>query len=196
MSRCRHGQRRGQRRQQACRRPTAPNSRSVHGESPPRAASDRPQPRPSILYLSLDGFPAFTERKHDEHAGRVPGHTSVIRKLEIRDAPACDAIIASLPEWFGNEAGIDQCAAAVRSQQGLVSEVDGRVVGFVTHVLHAPGAAELTWMAVDADFRRGGHGTALVDALVDGLRRDGVRLLSVKTLSESAGDSCYAQTRA
>jgi ribosomal protein S18 acetylase RimI-like enzyme len=120
----------------------------------------------------------------------------MIRMLEPADAVACDAIIASLPDWFGNDAGIAECAAAVRSQQGLVSEMNGRVVGFVTHRLHAPGAAELTWIAVDADFRGGGHGTALVDALVDGLRRDGVRLLSVKTLSESAGDPGYAQTRA
>ncbi len=120
----------------------------------------------------------------------------VIRAIAPADAAACDAIVASLPDWFGDETGIRECAAAVRSQQGLVCTLDGPVVGFVTHVRHAAAAAELTWLAVHAEHRGAGHGTALIDALLDLLRRDGVRLLSVKTLAESAGDPGYAETRA
>ena len=47
-----------------------------------------------------------------------------------------------------------------------------------------------------AEHRGTGHGTALIDALVELLQRDGVRLLTVKTLAESAGDPGYAETRA
>ena len=51
-----------------------------------------------------------------------------------RTPPSCDAIIASLPDWFGLQEGIDECAEAVRTQPGLVCERDGRVVGFLTVV--------------------------------------------------------------
>ena len=33
-----------------------------------------------------------------------------VRPLEPRDAAACDAIVVSLPEWFGMQEGIDDCA--------------------------------------------------------------------------------------
>ncbi len=72
----------------------------------------------------------------------------MIRPLAADDADACDAIIGGLPEWFGMDEGIAECAAAVRIQRGLVAEADGAVVGFVTHRLHYPQAAELTWLAV------------------------------------------------
>ena len=89
----------------------------------------------------------------------------VIRPLAAGDAEACDAIIAGLPEWFGMDEGIAECAAAVRSQRGLVAEADGAVVGFVTHRLHYPQAAELTWLAVSRGAQRQGHGRELVEAL-------------------------------
>ena len=72
----------------------------------------------------------------------------MIRPLAADDAEACDAIIGGLPEWFGMDEGIAECAAAVRIQRGLVAEADGAVVGFVTHRLHYPQAGELTWLAV------------------------------------------------
>jgi GNAT superfamily N-acetyltransferase len=43
--------------------------------------------------------------------------------------------------------------------------------------------AELTWMAVRADRRRIGVGSRLIDALVDRLRPDGRRILTVLTVS-------------
>ena len=67
----------------------------------------------------------------------------MIRPLAADDAQACDAIIAGLPEWFGLDEGIAECAAAVRIQRGLVAEADEAVVGFVTHRLHYPQAGEL-----------------------------------------------------
>jgi GNAT superfamily N-acetyltransferase len=111
----------------------------------------------------------------------------VIRDLEPEDASSCDAIVAGLPEWFGNETGIRGCAEAVRSQPGLVAEDDGDVVGFCTYEPREPGSVEITWMAVRADRHRTGIGTAILDALVGRLAAQGVRRLLVKTLSERAG---------
>jgi rhodanese-related sulfurtransferase/GNAT superfamily N-acetyltransferase len=120
-----------------------------------------------------------------------------VRLLRPADAPACDAIIASLPEWFGMQEGIDECADAVRTQPGLVCERDGRVIGFLTVVRRSPVTAQISWLAVHADERGKGAGTALLDRLTDDLATDHVRLLLVETLSdrEDPGPE-YAATRA
>lgn len=120
-----------------------------------------------------------------------------VRDLTLEDAEACDAIIASLPVWFGVEEGIRDCAEAVRHERGLVFDRDGSVIGFLTVVDLTPATSEITWMAVHADARGNGVGTALVEALVGRLAADGVSLLVVKTLSdrEDPGPE-YAATRA
>lgn len=119
----------------------------------------------------------------------------MIRPLRAADAEACDAIIAGLPEWFELEEGIAECAAAVRSQTGLVAELDGAVAGFVTHRLHYPQAAEITWLAVARDAQRRGHGRALVEELCRELDGAGVRHVTVRTLSPRSDDQFYTRTR-
>jgi ribosomal protein S18 acetylase RimI-like enzyme len=119
-----------------------------------------------------------------------------IRPLARGDAEQCDAIVAGLPEWFGNEQGIRDCAEAVRSQGGLGAVDDGELVGFLTWELRDPGVAEITWMAVRADTRRSGIGRALLGALVERLTADGIARLDVKTLSERDPYPPYAETRA
>ena len=124
-------------------------------------------------------------------------HTPTIRALTPGDAEACDAIIGALPDWFGLEVGIVDCAAAVRSQDGLVAErPDGSVGGFLTWMRHFPASAEITWMAVAPEVHREGIGRALIAALVERLDRDGARLLLVKTLSERGDSEHYDRTRA
>ena len=118
----------------------------------------------------------------------------MIRPLAPADAEQCDAVIRSLPDWFGNDQGIAEAAAAVRSQAGFVSEVDGAVTGFLTWKRHHPDAAEITWLAVHADQRGAGTGTALVEALV--AAAPGLRYLTVKTLSAACEYEPYEETRA
>ena len=120
-----------------------------------------------------------------------------IRPLGPEDATTCDAIVASLPDWFGLEEGIQECAEAVRTQPGLVCERDGRVIGFLTVVRPSDVTAEISWLAVHADERGHGVGTRLVEGLVTDLSGTGVRLLLVKTLSdrEDPGPE-YGATRA
>ena len=103
--------------------------------------------------------------------------------------------VPELAAWFGDEAGIRDCAAAVRVQRGFVAEEDGAVVGFCTVELRDPGSAEITWMAVRADRRNLGVGTALVEARVERLAAEGVRRLLVKTLSERDPYPPYGETR-
>ena len=121
----------------------------------------------------------------------------MIRPFEPRDADACDAIVAGLPDWFGNADGIRQAAEAVRTHEGLAAEEDDELVGFLTLVHPYSTTSEISWMAMRRDHHRTGLGRALVDAAVDLVAARGVRLLTVKTLSdrEDPGPE-YAQTRA
>lgn len=107
--------------------------------------------------------------------------TVSIRALTPADAERCDAIIASLPYFFGDPTGIRDCAEAVRTQWGFVVTIDGTVAGFLTLQQHEPGSAEITWMAVHADYRRRGIGRQLIDAAVQAAIADGLRMLFVLT---------------
>src|SRR5215468_2174266 len=121
----------------------------------------------------------------------------LIRDLRPADATACDAIIASLPHFFGDPGGIADCAQAVRSQRGWVAEVDGDVDAFLTVDYPLPSAPEITWMAVRQGRRRAGLGRALIERTVASL--PGARVLSVLTLAASVaqeGTDTYAGTRA
>jgi N-acetylglutamate synthase-like GNAT family acetyltransferase len=111
--------------------------------------------------------------------------TVEIRPLAPDDAAACDAVLASLPYFFGNPVGIEACAAAVRTQRGWVAEDDRAIIGFVTIEASTSEAAEITWLAVHADHRRGGIGRRLVERVVDEVTREGVEMLCVMTLGPS-----------
>jgi ribosomal protein S18 acetylase RimI-like enzyme len=104
-----------------------------------------------------------------------------IRALSAADAERCDAIIASLPYFFGVPSGVRDCAEAVRTQRGFVAVRDGSVAGFLTLQQHEEGSAEITWMAVHADHRRRGIGRQLIDAAVGAAVADGLRMLFVLT---------------
>jgi len=90
-----------------------------------------------------------------------------VRPLRPDDAPACDAIVLTLPSFFGVESGRQSCAEAVRTERGFVAEHDDEVVGFLTYAPSTDETVEITWMAVRNDRRRGGIGRALVEALLD-----------------------------
>ena len=121
-----------------------------------------------------------------------------IRRLTIDDAPACDAVIASLPYFFGDPDGIRDCARDVRIQAGFVVTVDDNVVAFITLLDHNDESTEVTWMAVHANHRRSGIGRRLIDGAAAAAASRGIRILCVLTLGpsvpEDPGDN-YEGTR-
>ena len=124
-----------------------------------------------------------------------------VRPLEPGDAGACDAIVLSLPYHFGQEGGRRDCAEAVRSQPGFVAvEDDGRVIGFCTFARHYDVSTEITWLAVNADDRGRGAGTALVNETAAAAVADGRSMLIVLTVSAVDGpdeiEAGYDATRA
>jgi GNAT superfamily N-acetyltransferase len=123
----------------------------------------------------------------------------VVRPLRPPDAPACDAIMRTLPDFFGHEGGLADCAEAVRRQQGRVAEVEGRVAGFATWTSRTDATAEITWMAVERSLRHGGIGTAIVEAVCADLAERGYRLALAMTSARDKGphavDDVYEATR-
>jgi GNAT superfamily N-acetyltransferase len=123
-----------------------------------------------------------------------------LRDLEPADAVSCDEIILGLPYHFAIEAGREECARAVRNEPGLVATQGETVIGFLTFSYRFDDAVELTWMAIRADRRRMGVGSRLVDALVERVRADGRRILTVLTVSpmdpEEEPPDGYQTTRA
>jgi ribosomal protein S18 acetylase RimI-like enzyme len=124
----------------------------------------------------------------------------VIRTLTHDDASACDAIILSLPEHFGLEGGRKECARAVRTCDGLVATHASQVVGFLTIERPFLASAEITWMAVHANWRHRRIGSALIQHLCRDLRAEGRHVLLVATQSESVDErgvpDTYVDTRA
>lgn len=140
------------------------------------------------------------DRKPDKAKEAVPLQREAsgrVRTLEREDAAACDAIIASLPDWFGMPEGIRDCARDVRAQSGIVFDRDEHVIGFLTYVPRSATMTEITWMAVYAEDRGQGIGTALVIELAERVSAAGVRKLLVQTLSDRVDPGPeYAATRA
>ena len=79
----------------------------------------------------------------------------------------------------------------------LTKEVHDPGIGFLTITRPSTATAQISWLAVQADERGRGVGTALIERLVEDLSHEPVRLLVVETLSdrEDPGPE-YAATRA
>lgn len=119
-----------------------------------------------------------------------------VRLLESGAGEICEAILATLPTWFGiPEANADYVVAA-EANPTFVAYEDGKPVGLTTLTRFGGFAAEVHLMAVLPELHRRGVGRSMLDQAESWLRAQGVEYLQVKTLSDSADDEGYAKTRA
>ena len=109
-------------------------------------------------------------------------------------AVECEAILRSLPEWFGMEPAIQQYVRDVQMLPTFTARGDGRTIGFLTIKRHSRASAEVSVMAVAREHRGRGAGRRLLAAAEAWLAEQGVRFLQVKTLGPSRSDEHYAQT--
>lgn len=109
-----------------------------------------------------------------------------VRSLSPSDAGACEAVVDTLPQFFGDPEGLAELAVALRSQEGWVAVEGAEVIGFVTQLAHGSSSMEITWLAVRNDRRQRGIGRALVEAVASAASARRARLLSVLTLGPSA----------
>jgi XTP/dITP diphosphohydrolase len=103
-------------------------------------------------------------------------------------------VLESLPDWFGIPEAIDQFCREVRSLRMWVAKSGAEIAGLATVQQHFPVAAELHLIAIRAEHHREGLGEHLLREIEAHLKRKATRILTVKTLSPSAGDRQYAQT--
>ena len=108
----------------------------------------------------------------------------------------CREVLESLPEWFGIPASVEGYVAAADELPMLACfDPAGDLVGFVSVKTQTAFAAEVYVMGVKRSWHRRGIGRALIEAAMELAISQGVRFLTVKTLSASNDDPNYARTR-
>jgi GNAT superfamily N-acetyltransferase len=108
---------------------------------------------------------------------------------------AIEAILASVPEWFGIPEAIAQYVADAARLPSYLAVDGDEVVGAALLAEHFSASRELHLLAVRRDRHRQGIGRLLVEAVVADLSADGVRLLEVHTVGASHESEAYAGSR-
>ena len=108
---------------------------------------------------------------------------------------ACEAVLRSLPQWFGIEASLLMYADDTLRLPTFAALEGDEIAGFVSLMEHFPQAWEIHCIAVRAVSRNAGIGRALVAHVEAWLAAKQVRLLQVKTIAATSPSPAYAQTR-
>ena len=114
---------------------------------------------------------------------------------QLDRASECEAILRTLPGWFGIERALLMYKDDSAKLPTFAMEQDGRIVGFLTLREHFPTACEVHCMAIEAEARGKGLGSRLLEHSEDWLRKRGVEFLQVKTVAATSDSPEYAQTR-
>jgi GNAT superfamily N-acetyltransferase len=107
----------------------------------------------------------------------------------------CEAVLRSLPAWFGIEEALLGYVADTTRLPTFAVRREGGLEGFVTLREHFPKAWEVHCMAVRADARRLGHGRRLLEHAEAWLVARDVEVLQVKTIAMTKDHRPYAETR-
>jgi ribosomal protein S18 acetylase RimI-like enzyme len=114
---------------------------------------------------------------------------------ELARAAECEAVLRSLPRWFGIEDALLMYAADSARYPTFAATQAGTIAGFLTLQEHFADAWEIHCVAVHADFRNQGLGTKLLVHAERWLNERGVKYLQVKTVAHTSKSAEYAQTR-
>ena len=110
---------------------------------------------------------------------------------------SCEAILRSLPAWFGIEASLQEYVRDAAEHPTLLAHEAGEpAFGFVTLREHFASSYEVHCLAVHADRRRKGCGLALMQAAEAWAKARGARFMQVKTIAAGHPSAAYAETRA
>ena len=115
-----------------------------------------------------------------------------MKQTEVR---RCEAILRSLPEWFGIDEAIVSYCRDIEIMDTYVAEILDEIVGFVTVNVHNEYSAEIQVIAIARAHHGKGMGRALVEHAERALRRRSIEYLQVKTLGPSRPNEHYGRTR-
>jgi len=118
-----------------------------------------------------------------------------IRPIEQGESTTCEAIMRSLPQWFGIESALVEYADNTELMETYIITSEDLAFGFITLKQHNRYSAEIHVMAIKDGFHRQGAGRALVAYAEGILRANGIEYLQVKTLGPSHPDKNYQMTR-
>jgi GNAT superfamily N-acetyltransferase len=107
----------------------------------------------------------------------------------------CEAVLRSLPMWFGIERALLMYARDSAVMPIFALSEDHALVGFLTLREHFPEAWDIHCVAIRADARGQGHGSRLLAHAEAWLRSRRVRFLQVKTVAATSSSKEYAETR-
>jgi len=110
-------------------------------------------------------------------------------------ADDCEAVLRSLPMWFGIERALLMYARDSAVMPIFALSEDHALVGFLTLREHFPEAWDIHCVAIRADARGQGHGSRLLAHAEAWLRSRRVRFLQVKTVAATSSSKEYAETR-
>jgi GNAT superfamily N-acetyltransferase len=111
-------------------------------------------------------------------------------------AAACEAVLRSLPRWFGVEAALREYVEDTQRLPTFGVHAGQDLIGFVTLRPHFTPSWEVHCLAVHADRRGQGLGTQLIQQAETWAAAQGALLMQVKTIADSHPSPAYAQTRA
>jgi len=114
---------------------------------------------------------------------------------ELRREKDVEAILRSLPRWFGIEKALRMYVADSALKPTFATEADGQLTGFLTLTRHFPQAWEIHCIAVAAAHRNAGVGSALMAHAERFVKSQGARFLQVKTVAGTSSSPEYAETR-
>jgi N-acetylglutamate synthase-like GNAT family acetyltransferase len=113
---------------------------------------------------------------------------------DLRREAECEAVLRTLPKWFGIERALLMYArdSAIMPTFALTSE---SVVGFLTLQQHFTESWEIHCVAISAEARGQGLGSRLLAYAESWLVARRARFLQVKTVAATSPNLAYAQTR-
>lgn len=123
-----------------------------------------------------------------------------VKIVELTDpqekSNACDAIIWSLPDWFGISESNRHYIGGIADKDTFAVLDEDRIVGLIALKYHLRKTAEIWWMGLLHEYHGRGAGYAMLDVARKRAHATGCERMAVTTLSPRSDDEFYARTRA
>jgi GNAT superfamily N-acetyltransferase len=119
-----------------------------------------------------------------------------IQEIVAAKGAVCAEILATLPHWFGIPASNEAYIRDVEAMPMWGAYEGDDLLGFLALGRPTPHVFEVHVMGVKPEQHRHGVGRALMAVAVRHAKTNGLRFLTVKTLSSRDPDAGYAKTRA